>query len=88
MEMGAFTGALVALLAKDMASAIASEMGKEVSEAAQQALRRLGQRLRREPDTRAAMEQLQTNPGDPAAQERLAEQLTGKLKDPAFREDL
>lgn len=63
-------------------------MGKEVSEAAKQALRRLGQRLRHEPDTRAAMEQLQTNPGDPAAQERLAEQLTGKLKDPAFREDL
>ena len=31
MEMGAFTGALVALLAKDMASAIASEMGKDVS---------------------------------------------------------
>ena len=62
-------------------------MGKEVSEAAKQALRRLGQRLRHEPDTRAAMEQLET-PGDPAAQERLAEQLTGKLKDPAFREDL
>jgi replicative DNA helicase len=88
MEMGAFTGALVALLAKDMASAIASEMGKDVSEAAKQALRRLGQRLRREPDTRAAMEQLETNPSDPATQERLAEQLTGKLKDPAFREDL
>lgn len=31
MEMGAFTGALVALLAKDMGSAIASEMGKDVS---------------------------------------------------------
>jgi replicative DNA helicase len=88
MEMGAFTGALVALLAKDMASAIASEMGKDVSEAAKQTLRRLGQRLRREPDTRAAMEQLETNPSDPAVQERLAEQLTGKLKDPAFREDL
>jgi hypothetical protein len=88
MEMGAFTGALVALLAKDMASAIASEMGKDVSEAAKQALRRLGQRLRREPDTRAAMEQLETNPSDPVTQERLAEQLTGKLKDPAFREDL
>jgi hypothetical protein len=40
MEMGAFTGALVALLAKDMASAIASEMGKDVSGAAKQALRR------------------------------------------------
>jgi hypothetical protein len=39
MEMGAFTGALVALLAKDMASAIASEMGKDVSGAAKQALR-------------------------------------------------
>jgi replicative DNA helicase len=88
MEMGAFTGALVALLAKDMASAMASEMGKDVSEAAKQALRRLGQRLRREPDTRAAMEQLETNPSDPVTQERLAEQLTGKLKDPAFREDL
>jgi replicative DNA helicase len=88
MEMGAFTGALVALLAKDMASAIASEMGKDVSEAAKQTLRRLGQRLRREPDTRAAMEQLETNPSDPVIQERLAEQLTGKLKDPAFREDL
>src|SRR5215218_79271 len=88
MEMGAFTGALVALLAKDMASAIASEMGKDVSGAAKQALRRLGQRLRREPDTRAAMEQLETNPSDPAVQERLAEQLTGKLTDPAFREEL
>jgi replicative DNA helicase len=88
MEMRAFTGALVALLAKDMASAIASDMGKEVSSATKQALRRLGQRLRREPDTRAAMEQLETNPSDPAVQERLAEQLTGKLKDPAFREDL
>jgi replicative DNA helicase len=88
MEMGAFTGALVALLAKDMASAIASEMGKDVSGAAKQALRRLGQRLRREPDTRTAMEQLETNPSDPAVQERLAEQLTGKLKDPAFREEL
>ncbi len=88
MEMGAFTGALVALLAKDMASAIASEMGKDVSGAAKQALRRLGQRLRREPDTRAAMEQLETNPSDPAVQERLAEQLTGKLDDPAFREEL
>jgi len=82
------TGALVALLAKDMASAIASDMGKEVSSATKQALRRLGQRLRREPDTRAAMEQLETNPSDPAVQERLAEQLTGKLTDPAFREDL
>jgi putative heme iron utilization protein len=82
MEMGAFTGALVALLAKDMASAIASEMGKDVSGAAKQALRRLRQRLRREPDTRAAMEQLETNPSDPATQERLAEQLTGKLKCP------
>jgi replicative DNA helicase len=88
MEMGAFTGALVALLAKDMASAIASDMGKEVSSATKQALRRLGQRLRREPDTRAAMEQLETNPNDPAVQEQLAEQLTGKLTDPAFREDL
>jgi replicative DNA helicase len=88
MEMGACTSALVALLAKDMASAIASEMGKEVSSATKQALRRLGQRLRREPDTRAAMEQLETNPSDPAVQERLAEQLTGKLTDPAFREDL
>jgi replicative DNA helicase len=88
MEMGAFTGALVALLAKDMASAIASEMGKDVSGAAKQALRRLGQRLRREPDTRAAMEQLEANPSDPAVQERLAEQLTGKLTDPAFREEL
>lgn len=88
MEMGAFTGALVALLAKDMASAIASDMGKEVSSATKQALRRLGQRLRREPETRAAMEQLETNPSDPAVQERLAEQLTGKLTDPAFREDL
>ena len=88
MEMGAFTGALVALLAKDMASAIASEMGKDVSGAAKQALRRLGQRLRREPDTRAVMEQLEADPSDPATQERLAEQLTGKLKDPAFREDL
>src|SRR5215211_966951 len=88
MEMGAFTGALVALLAKDMASAIASDMGKDVSEAAKQALRRLIQRLRREPDTRAAMEQLETNPSDPATQERLAEQLTGKLKDPAFRDEL
>jgi replicative DNA helicase len=88
MEMGAFTGALVALLAKDMASAIANEMGKDVSGAAKQALRRLGQRLRREPDTRAAMEQLETNPSDPAVQERLAEQLTGKLTDPAFREEL
>jgi replicative DNA helicase len=88
MEMGAFTGALVALLAKDMASAIASDMGKEVSSATKQALRRLGQRLRREPDTRAAMEQLETNPSDPAVQERLAEQLTGKLTDPAFRQDL
>jgi DnaB-like helicase C terminal domain len=88
MEMGAFTGAVVALLAKDMASAIASEMGKDVSGAAKQALRRLGQRLRREPDTRAAMEQLEANPSDPAVQERLAEQLTGKLTDPAFREDL
>ena len=76
MEMGAFTGALVALLAKDMASAIASEMGKDVSGAAKQALHRLRQRLRREPDTRAAMEQLETNPTDPAVQERLAEQLT------------
>jgi tetraacyldisaccharide-1-P 4'-kinase len=47
--------ALVALLAQDMASAMASEMGKDVSEAAKQALRRLGQRLRREPDTRAAI---------------------------------
>ena len=47
MEMGAFTGALVALLAKDMANAMASEVGKDVSEAAKQALRRLGQRLRR-----------------------------------------
>jgi hypothetical protein len=56
MEMGAFTGALVALLAKDMASAIASEMGKDVSgAAAKQVLRRLGQRLRREPDTRAGV---------------------------------
>jgi putative heme transporter len=71
MEMGAFTGALVALLAKDMASAIASDMGKEVSGATKQALRRLGQRLRREPATRAAMEQLETDPSDPAAQERL-----------------
>ena len=53
-----------------------------------QALRRLGQRLRREPATRVAMEQLEANPSDPAVQERLAEQLTGKLKDPAFREDL
>ena len=88
MEMGAFTGALVALLAKDMASAIASDMGKEVSGATKQALRRLGQRLRREPDTRAAMEQLEANPSDPAVQERLAEQLTGKLTDPAFREEL
>jgi replicative DNA helicase len=88
MEMGAFTGALVALLAKDMASAIASEMGKDVSGAAKQALRRLRQRLRREPDTRAAMEELETNPSDPAVQERLAEQLTDKLKDPAFREEL
>ena len=88
MEMGAFTGALVALLAKDMASAIASDMGKEVSGATKQALRRLGQRLRREPATRAAMEQLETNPSDPAVQERLAEQLTGKLTDPAFREEL
>jgi hypothetical protein len=88
MEMGAFTGALVALLAKDMASAIASEMGKDVSGAAKQALRRLRQRLRREPETRAAMEQLETNPSDPAVQERLAEQLTRKLKDPAFREEL
>jgi replicative DNA helicase len=88
MEMGAFTGALVALLAKDMASAIASDMGKDVSGAAKQALRRLGQRLRREPATRAAMEQLETNPSDPTVQERLAEQLTGKLTDPAFREDL
>jgi replicative DNA helicase len=88
MEMGAFTGALVALLAKDMASAIASDMGKDVSGAAKQALRRLGQRLRREPDTRAAMEQLETNPSDPTVQERLAEQLTGKLTDPTFREDL
>jgi replicative DNA helicase len=88
MEMGAFTGALVALLAKDMASAIASDMGKDVSGAAKQALRRLRQRLRWEPDTHAAMEQLETNPSDPATQERLAEQLTGKLKDPAFREDL
>jgi replicative DNA helicase len=88
MEMSAFTGALVALLAKDMASAIASEMGKDVSGAAKQALRRLGQRLRREPATRAAMEQLEADPSDPAVQERLAEQLTGKLKDPAFREDL
>jgi replicative DNA helicase len=88
MEMGAFTGALVALLAKDMASAIASDLGKDVSGAAKQALRRLRQRLRREPDTRAAMEQLEANPSDPAVQERLAEQLTGKLKDPAFREDL
>jgi hypothetical protein len=88
MEMGAFTGALVALLAKDMASAIASEIGKDVSGAAKQALRRLGQRLRREPATRAAMEQLETNPSNLAVQERLAEQLTGKLKDPAFREDL
>jgi replicative DNA helicase len=88
MEMGAFTGALVALLAKDMASAIASEMGKDVSGAAKQALRRLRQRLRREPDTRAAMEQLETNPSDPATQERLAEQLTGKLRDPAFRDEL
>jgi len=88
MEMGAFTGALVALLAKDMASAIASEMGKDVSGAAKQALRRLRQRLRREPDTRAVMEQLEADPSDPAVQERLAEQLTGKLKDPAFREDV
>ena len=71
-----------------MASAIASDMGKEVSSATKQALRRLGQRLRREPDTRAAMEQLETNPSDPAVQERLAEQLTGKLTGPAFREDL
>jgi hypothetical protein len=88
MEMGAFTGALVALLAKDMARAIASEMGKDVSGAAKQALRRLRQRLRLEPDTRAAMEELETNPSDPAVQERLAEQLTDKLKDPAFREEL
>ena len=79
---------LGALPAKDMASAIASDMGKEVSSATKQALRRLGQRLRREPDTRAAMEQLETNPSDPAVQERLAEQLTGKLTGPAFREDL
>ena len=34
------------------------------------------------------MEQLETNPSDPAAQERLAEQLTDKLNDPAFREEL
>jgi replicative DNA helicase len=88
MEMGAFTGALVALLAKDMASAIANEMGKDVSGAAKQALGRLRHRLRREPDTRAAMEQLETNPSDPAVQERLAEQLTYKLKDPAFREEV
>jgi replicative DNA helicase len=88
MEMGAFTGALVALLAKDMASAIAGEMGKDVSGAVKQALRRLRQRLRREPDTRAAMEQLEADPSDPAVQERLAEQLTRKLEDPAFREEL
>jgi hypothetical protein len=88
MEMGVFTGALVALLAKDMASAIASEMGKDVSSAAKQALRRLRQRLRREPDTRAAMEQLEADPNDPVVQERLAQQLTGKLEDPAFRDEL
>jgi replicative DNA helicase len=88
MEMGAFTGALVALLAKDMASAIASEMGRDVSGAAKQALRRLRQRLRREPDTQAVMEQLEADPSDPAVQERLAEQLTDKLKEPAFREDV
>jgi replicative DNA helicase len=34
------------------------------------------------------MEQLEADPSDPATQERLAEQLTGKLKDPAFREDV
>jgi replicative DNA helicase len=88
MEMGAFAAALVALLAKDMASAIASEMGRDLSGGVKQALRRLAQRLRREPDTRAAMEQLEVDPSDPAIQERLAEQLTGKLKDPAFREEL
>jgi replicative DNA helicase len=88
MEMGALTAALVVLLAKDMASAIASEMGKDVSAAAKQVLRRLRQRLRREPDTRAALEQLEADPNDPVVQEQLAEQLTGKLKDPAFREEL
>ena len=75
---GAFTGALVALLAKDMASAIASEMGKDISGAAKQALRRLRQRLRREPDTNAAMEQLEADPNDQVVQERLAEQLKDK----------
>jgi len=88
MEMGAFTGALVALLAKDMASAIASDMGKDVSSAAKQALRRLRQRLRRESDTRAAMEQLEADPSDPVVQEQLAQQLTGKLEDPVFRDEL
>jgi DnaB-like helicase C terminal domain len=88
MEMGAFTGALVVLLAKDMASAIASEMGKDVSGAAKQALRRLRQRLRREPATRAVMQQLEADPNDPVVQEQLAVQLTGKLKDPDFRQEL
>ncbi|HEV8651549.1 MAG TPA: hypothetical protein VG276_19670 [Actinomycetes bacterium] len=64
------------------------EMGKDVSGAAKQALRRLRQRLRREPDTRAVMEQLEADPNDSVVQEQLAEQLTGKLKDPAFRERL
>jgi hypothetical protein len=88
MEMGALTGALVLLLAKDMASAIASEMGKDVSAATKQALRRLRQRLGREPATRAAMERLEAAPKDPAVQEQLAEQLAVRLRDPAFKAEL
>jgi hypothetical protein len=62
MEMGALTGAIALLLAKDMASAIASEMGKDVSGATKQVLRRLRQWLRREPDIHAVIERLEANP--------------------------
>lgn len=37
---------------------------------------------------RAAIERLQANPDDPVVQKQLAEQLTGKLEDPAFRQEL
>jgi hypothetical protein len=60
MEMGAFTGALVALLAKDMASAIASEIGRPPARCASTLYSGRHQRSRG-PDGDAGLEGGQSN---------------------------
>ena len=64
MEMGAFAGALVALLAKAWRARSQVRWAK------------------------MSAAQLEANPSDPTMQERLAEQLIAKLRDPALREEL